>query len=219
MIFQSFFARQLARPSGLFGRLFTARWLEKANAGMNSLTLDELALGASDRLLELGFGSGYLLERVLANGLCAHVAGIDLSPEMVTLVSRRLRPYIKAGQAEIRLGDIESIPYADGGFSRVCSVNTLYFWKNPPRALAECRRVLTAGGRLALCFNDKSDMARWPGHAHGFTLYEVGEVTEMLASSGFSTIATSTAEDAEQGRFHCITGIAAGQQRGAYPRR
>lgn len=209
MIFQSFVARQLARPSGLVGRLFTARWLEKANAGMNSLALEALALGANDRLLELGFGSGYLLERVLANRLCAQVAGIDLSPEMVTLVSRRLRRHIEAGRAEIRLGDIESIPYADGGFSKVCSVNTLYFWKNPPLALAECRRVLATGGRLALCFNDKDAMARWPGHAHGFTLYEVGEVTQMLAAGGFSAIATSSADDARQGLFHCVTGIAA----------
>ena len=106
-MFQSFFSRQLARPSGLFGRLFTARWLEKANVGMNALTLEGLALGENDRLLELGFGSGYLLERVLANRVCEYVAGVDVSHEMVKHVSGRLRRYIKAGKAEIRHGDIE----------------------------------------------------------------------------------------------------------------
>ena len=82
-MFQAFFSRQLAKPSGLFGRLFTARWLEKANAGMNALTLDSLALVPADRLLEVGFGSGYLLEKVLSHRRCDFAAGVDLSPERV----------------------------------------------------------------------------------------------------------------------------------------
>lgn len=208
-VFQAFFSRQLAKPSGLFGRLFTARWLEKANVGMNSLTLGALALGPGDRLLEVGFGSGYLLERVLGNRLCDFAAGVDVSREMVEHASRRLRPYITTGRARIRHGDIEAIPFSDGEFTRLCSVNTLYFWKDPRRALAECRRVLTTGGRLALCFNAKDDMLRWPGHVHGFTLYELAEVEAMLATSGFSAMATASTSDAQQGLIHCVSAVAA----------
>ncbi|MBS1230704.1 MAG: putative methyltransferase, UbiE/COQ5 family [Proteobacteria bacterium] len=207
-VFQAFFSRQLAKPSGLFGRLLTARWLEKANAGMNSLTLDALALKPGDRLLELGFGSGYLLEKVLANRLCDFAAGADISPEMVRHVGARLRPYVEAGKAQIRDGDIEAIPFADGEFTKLCSVNTLYFWKDPQRALAECRRVLAVGGRLALCFNAKSELAKWPGHVHGFTLYELADVEAMLAAAGFCRIETANGDDPEQGLFHCVTGIA-----------
>jgi arsenite methyltransferase len=207
MLFQSFFSRQLARPSGLFGRLFTARWLEKANVGMNSLTLDALALGPADRLLDVGFGSGYLLEQVLAKRLCDTVAGLDVSRSMVDHASRRLRSYIKAGRARISHGDIDAIPFADGEFTRLCSVNTLYFWQDPRRALAECRRVLTAGGRLVLCFNAKDEMLRWPGHVHGFTLYDLAEVEAMLAAAGFCGIATSSGDDPEQGLFHCVSGV------------
>lgn len=206
-MFQAFISSQLARPSGLFGRLFTARWLEKANVGMNALTLESLALKPGDRLLELGFGSGYLLEQVLRNRLCDFAAGVDLSPEMVERVGRRLRAAIKAGKAQIRCGDIESIPFADGEFSALCTVNTLYFWKDPHRALAECRRVLKAGGRLALCFNAKSDMLKWPGHSHGFTLYELAEVEAMLAAAGFSSIATASGNDPKQGLFHCVSAV------------
>ena len=208
-MFQAFFSRQLAKPSGLFGRLFTARWLEKANAGMNSLTLDSLALGPGDRLLELGFGSGHLLEKVLRNRLCDFVVGADISPEMVCHVNARLRAYVDAGKAQVRQGDIEAIPFADGEFTRLCSVNTLYFWRDPPRALAECRRVLKAGGRLALCFNAKSEMSKWPGHVHGFTLYELAEVEAMLAAAGFAEIKTANGNDPQQGLFHCVSGITA----------
>ena len=71
------------RPSGLFGRLIAARWLEKANTEMNALTLERLALKAADRFVEIGFGSGYLLERLLDGQLCAFAAGVELSDEMV----------------------------------------------------------------------------------------------------------------------------------------
>lgn len=205
---QSFIARQLAKPSGLFGRLFTARWLERANVGMNALTLETLALGATERLLEVGFGSGYLLDRVLAERLCAYVAGLDVSPEMVQHVSRRLARHIRTGKAEIRHGDIEAMPFADGAFTRLCSVNTLYFWGDPARALAECRRVLKPGGRLVLCFNAKKELAKWPGHVHGFTLYELSELERLLAAAGFSGIEARTGNDTGQGEFYCLSGIA-----------
>jgi len=207
-MFQSFFSRQLAKPSGLFGRLFTARWLEKANVGMNALTLDSLALGENDRLLEVGFGSGYLLEQVLARRLCGQVAGLDVSREMVEHVGRRLRRYVKAGQADIRQGDIESMPFADSRFTALCSVNTLYFWRDPARALAECRRVLEPAGRLVLCFNSKHDLEQWPGHEHGFNLYELSEVEDLLATAGFSGISTRTGHDTAQGEFYCLTAVA-----------
>ena len=207
--FQAFFSRQLAKPTGLFGRLFTARWLEKANAGMNALTLDSLALVPGDRLLELGFGSGYLLEKVLSHRRCDFAAGVDLSSEMVDRVGARLRAYIDAGKAQIRHGDIEAIPFADGEFSKLCTVNTLYFWRDPQRALAECRRVLKAGGRLALCFNAKSEMLKWPGHVHGFTLYELAEVEALLAAAGFLQIETASGDDPEQGLFHCVCAVSA----------
>ena len=206
-MFQAFFSRQLAKPSGLFGRLFTARWLEKANVGMNSLTLDSLALESDDRLLEIGFGSGYLLEKVLSHRLCDFAAGADISPEMVEHASRRLRAHIKTGRARIRHGGIEAIPFADGEFSKLCSVNTLYFWRDPQQALAECRRVLKSGGRLALCFNAKSEMAKWPGHVHGFTLYELEEVEAMLAGAGFGEITTASGDDPKQGLFLCVSAV------------
>lgn len=176
---------------------------------MNRLTIEGLALGAHDRLLEVGFGSGCLLEMVLANNLCSSIAGVDVSREMIQHVSGRLRRYIEEGKAEIRYGDIESLPYGNGEFSKLCSVNTLYFWHDPRVALAECLRVLGVGGRLTLCFNAKADLAQWPGHVYGFTLYELSQVEEMLAAAGFSAIEVMSRNDPGQGLYYCVTGTAA----------
>lgn len=205
-LLQKFIARQLAHPSGLLGRWFTARWLNKTNAAMNKLTLERLSAASEDRLLEVGFGGGDLLEQLLSTKQIAYVAGVDHSIEMVNVVRRRLSRYILAGKAEVRAGDIEALPYADEEFTKLCSVNTLYFWRNPSVALAECRRVLRRGGQIILCFNAKDDLALWPPQKHGFRLYDLSEVEDLLEAAGFTSIEAVIAKDSEQGRFYYVTG-------------
>lgn len=206
---QKLIARQLAHPSGLIGRLFIARWLDKASGAMNKLTLEQLAVEPEDRILEVGFGGGDLLEKVLSARPCEYVAGVDLSEDMVRLAGRRLRRYILAGRAEVRCGDIEALPFGDGEFTKLCSVNTLYFWRNPSVALAECRRVLRRDGRIVLCFNAKEELALWPGHKYGFRLYDLAEVESLLKTAGLTAIEVTSARDSEQGVFHCVTGTLA----------
>jgi len=203
-----FLSRQLALPSGWFGRFFMARWLDRANVQMNALTIEGLALRADDRLLEVGFGGGYLLAQVLAEGSCGFAAGVDLSCEMVAIGQRRFRAFTDSGKADILHGDIEHLPFADGEFTKLCSVNTLYFWKNPAPALAECRRVLKAGGSMVLCFNAKADLAAWlGGDTTGFVLYELPEVEAMLAVAGFGQISVASGRDPKQGLFYCVTAV------------
>ncbi len=37
-------------------------------------------------------------------------------------------------------------------------------------------------------------MLKWPGHVHGFTLYELADVETMLAATGFSRIETASGD-------------------------
>ena len=205
---QKFIARQLANPSGLFGRNITVRGLTKANTPMNKLTLEQLSPQPHDRILEVGFGGGDLLKQILATRSCEYVAGVDRSPDMVRVVKRRLEQYIRAGTLEVRVADIETLPYADGEFTKLCTVNTLYFWEDPSAALKECRRVLANDGSLLLCFNSKEDLEKWPPHKHGFRLYQVAEVQSMLQGAGFSGIEVVSATDSEVGTFYCVKGAA-----------
>lgn len=184
-----------------------ARWLDKASLTMNRRTLEQLFIQPEDRVLEVGFGGGDLLERILSCAPVEYAAGVDLSADMVHVVGRRLRRYIRDGKAEVRRGDIEALPFGDAEFTKLCSVNTLYFWRSPSSALLECRRVLRRGGRIVLCFNSKEDLTLWPGHKHGFRLFEVSEVEDLLKTAGFSSIEVVSARDAEQGLFYCVAGI------------
>ncbi len=201
---KGYFSRQLARPSGWFGRVVMSRWLEKANVPMNAVALSMLELEPGDRLLEVGFGSGYLLAKALDEEHCAFAAGVDASREMVRFGERRFRRQIEAGRATVLEGEAEHLPYGDGEFTKVCSVNTLYFWSDPLAALAECRRVLRPGGSIVLCFNAKADLAAWLGDTRGFTLYELPEAEALLARAGFGGVDAISERDPEQGLFHCV---------------
>jgi ubiquinone/menaquinone biosynthesis C-methylase UbiE len=203
-LLQKFLSHQLARPSGWFGRFFTSRWLEKINVRMNALALECLNLQSDDRVLEIGFGSGSLLDAILKTGKCHHVAGLELSTEMIAFVNKRLAASVQSQTLQLAQGRIDVIPFASSSFSKVVSVNTLYFWTDTREALRECARVLREGGQLVLCYNAKQDMQNWPGHVHGFTLYETSEVENLLRDVGFVNIQTRSLQDPVQGLVYSV---------------
>lgn len=152
-------------------------------------TAKVLDLGQDDRLLEVGFASGYFIKKYASN--VARIAGIDLSPDMVSLASRVNRELVQMGKAEFRVGDVQSLPYGDREFTAVVGIETFFFWSDPVGSLREIWRVLEPGGRLVveMAYNredglDHSEEAR----KMGFVLYGEDETRGMLEEAGFSDV-------------------------------
>ena len=102
------------------------------------------------RILDIGCGSGALLQRFIAYGaLAEHLAGIDLLEERVAQ-ARRQNPAI-----DWRLGSAHELPYPDSSFDLV-TFYTIFssILDSDLRALiaSESLRVLKPGG-LILCFD------------------------------------------------------------------
>jgi ubiquinone/menaquinone biosynthesis C-methylase UbiE len=102
---------------------------------------------------ELGYGTGALAERLLRDHLAAESSytGIDISPHMHRLATRRLRAY--AGRVELRLGNaLPHFPYRDASFDRLLAAYVLDLLgpDDITRTLQEARRVLLPGGLLCL---------------------------------------------------------------------
>jgi SAM-dependent methyltransferase len=128
------------RPSGARAREIY-RDPEDHKAGFRAV-LDALAPGPDDHLLELACGGGVLLAWALETGCRA--TGLDHSEEMVQL-AREVAP-----EAEVVLGNAESLPFADGTFTCVASATAFFFFPDPVAVLREARRVLRLEGRLAI---------------------------------------------------------------------
>jgi arsenite methyltransferase len=172
-------ARELGRPSRMTGRL-----LNLANARGNERAVQLLEVSWEHRALDVGFGGGVALRKLLAR---AHsVAGIDLSESAVSAARQRFRAEIDRGQVQVEKASVEAIPFQEASFDRVLTVHTIYFWPDPERGLREILRVLKPGGRLALV----TDTTGPPKAVatHGFSSYGQAEQGELLRTAGFADI-------------------------------
>jgi SAM-dependent methyltransferase len=110
-------AKQLGRPSGLPGTLVLAPLWNRRNSALNDVAFESLALHPRDRVLEVGFGGGYLLERMAAVLTEGFLAGVDSSPAMVAFCEKRQRSLIEAGKLELKCAKAEALPYPAASFT------------------------------------------------------------------------------------------------------
>ncbi len=192
-----FIAAQSRCPSGWLGWLIGSVMVHET-AAVNDVVLAALALAATDRVLDVGCGSGRTVERAALAVPLGRVAGLDLSDEMLRLATRRCRNLIDAGKVELRRGDACALPYAAQSFDKVLSVHTIYFWADPLAVVGEIHRVLAPGGRLVLGFRPKEDaqfVANFPASVYRF--HSTDDVRCLLFDAGFERITTLPAGDHE----------------------
>jgi SAM-dependent methyltransferase len=98
---------------------------------------------AGRSLLEVGCGIGTDLVRFAEGG--AVVTGIDLSETAIRLAERNfgLRGLTPAA---LKVANGEALPFADASFDVVYAHGVLQYTADAPRMVAECHRVLKAGG-------------------------------------------------------------------------
>jgi ubiquinone/menaquinone biosynthesis C-methylase UbiE len=110
-----------------------------------------LAIQPGENVLEIGFGTGKsLVALAQAVGEQGHVSGIDISPGMRQVATKRLQAVELLERVDMRTGDAMTIPWGDGTFDAAFMSFTLDLIDTPemPVLLGECRRVLKPGGRI-----------------------------------------------------------------------
>ena len=140
--------------SGMFDSI--ARKYDRMNHGM-SLGIDRLwrfrfvrrlgrSLPSGAAVLDLACGTGDLTKALAEKGY--RVTGLDISAEMMAIGKEKCR-YLTPKPSFV-LGSAETIPFADGTFDAVTIAFGLRNFDHRAQCLAEIRRVLKPGGRLAV---------------------------------------------------------------------
>lgn len=97
------------------------------------------------RVLEVSFGTGYLLTRYPAEH---EVTGIDLNATLAVIAKRNLMA--SGNRPRLACANVESLPFRTGHFDTVVNTMAMSAYPDGKVALSEMDRVLRPGGRLVL---------------------------------------------------------------------
>jgi len=201
-----FIARQLGHPSGTIGRWILGPLWDRRNRALNDVSLEQLALQADDRVLEVGFGGGYLLGRMLPQVTDGFIGGVDISAAMVEQCRARYHAVIQTGKMDLKVGTADRLPYPAAYFTKAVSVNSIFYWPDAQSALAEFARTLKDRGRLVLCFTSKDSLQQKNLARHGLMLYNARAVQRLLEETNFHDINVTRHADRHRS-FWCMTAL------------
>ncbi|WP_293989277.1 class I SAM-dependent methyltransferase [uncultured Megasphaera sp.] len=138
-----------AKPTGEAGEQMLAR-MNESHAPLTAWGLSHFTWRGDEAVLDIGCGGGANLRRMSAHVTTGHLTGIDYSATSVQTSRQTNAAAIAAGKMEIYEGSVEKLPFTDGSFDKITTVESFYFWPDPPENLKEVCRVLKPGGTFLL---------------------------------------------------------------------
>ena len=145
-----------AMPRGLAGQL-AGRLMLRLNRQHELVGQLDIQPGAE--ILEIGYGPGGLID-LLQRSPARRICGVDPSPQMREMASRRHRDGIAIGRIDLRPGTAAETGFGDAGFDRVVSVNNVAIWPDLEAGLREAHRVTRPGGKVAIAWHGGSRPSR-----------------------------------------------------------
>lgn len=122
------------------------------------LLLEEIPLAGIRTALDVGCGTGFpVIELAERLGAAADVHGVDVWAGGLARAAEKIEA---RGTPNVTLHtcDAVELPFADASFDLVVSNLGINNFDDRPAVLVECRRVLRAGGTIALTTNPKGHM-------------------------------------------------------------
>lgn len=138
---QGYYDRLASRLYSVEGR----NWHLQSRMSLVLDTIDRFAPPAG-RALDVGCGTGFLLERLAERGYSG--VGVDLSPESVAIAQRRLAEIGAAHRLEARVGSAYEPP--GGPFDLVTLTDVLEHLEDPRACLTAIRERMAPGALLVI---------------------------------------------------------------------
>jgi SAM-dependent methyltransferase len=142
------------------------QWVEREEQMNRSLAahlarlLEAASVGPSERVVDIGCGTGETTRACAERAVDGRVVGVDVSTAM--LERARLRA-ADAGMTNVEFerGDAQVYPFAPAGFDLVVSRFGVMFFDDPLAAFTNIGRSVRSGGRLACVVWQEMDRNEW----------------------------------------------------------
>jgi len=154
------------------------------NEEMRAEALGMLDVGAEDRVLDVGCGTGFGTEGLLEH--TQHVHGLDQSVHQLEKAWGKLG---KHDPVSFYRGDAERLPFRDDSFDVVWSSGSIEYWPDPVTALRELRRVTRPGGQVLVVGPNNPRTSMMQRVADAIMLfYDRTEADRMFREAGFQDV-------------------------------
>ncbi|HVU57481.1 MAG TPA: methyltransferase domain-containing protein [Puia sp.] len=130
---------------GITARL--AGWLVPGQYSQD-WALEQLNILPYQHLLEVGYGSGKMLQAVAKKLKIGFIAGTDCSVSMYERATRRNRRAIEDQLVQLHIGSLYQLPYPSHYFHTIYGTNIHLSWKDPAMEYLRLSNLLRTGGRL-----------------------------------------------------------------------
>lgn len=124
--------------------LYDRRWSSYIDSTIQA-TISRLPIHPYERVLDLGCGTGTLIERLMHLTPTAFFYGLDTSVEMLSVAQQKLPSLV-----ELSVGSADELPFSNESFDVVVSTNAFHYLRNPSQVIQEIKRVLKPEGRLVI---------------------------------------------------------------------
>ena len=156
------------------------------NEEMRSEAIGMLDIDPGDRVLDVGCGTGFATEGLLAHENVDELYGLDQSPHQL---EKAYAKFGRTGQVRFHLGDAERLPFATDSFDIVWSSGSIEYWPHPVRTLREFRRVVKPGGQVLVVGPNYPKTSIMQKLADAIMLfYDEAEADRMFHAAGFEDV-------------------------------
>jgi len=118
--------------------------------------LEELKKYSFQNLLDVGCGTGPMIELLTKEYPDRYYTGLDLTPKMIETANAK-----KLQNTNFLVGDSENLPFSGGSFDAVICANSFHHYPNPQKFFDGVARVLAPGGIFILRDYTSVDMIVW----------------------------------------------------------
>ncbi|MFZ5966414.1 MAG: class I SAM-dependent methyltransferase [Bacillota bacterium] len=207
MSFKEYFSKQAENPSGIFGRLVMARIFDNGNTSLNNFMKKELLLQGKEHILEIGFGTGKLINELAESMNEGVIEGVDISSTMVSIAKRKNKKNIRNGKVILKEGNFDEVPYNENSFDIVYTVNTIYFWTEPEKTLSKIFKILKPKGMLLIAFEDEVEIKKKSLSKEIFRCYLIDEIMKLLIKAGFAENIKVISKTENNIIYHCAVAV------------
>ena len=137
--------------------------MEDHHSDITDQTIALMNIQPTDRILDLGCGTGWASRRLARMAGAGEVVGLDVADEML---HRAEEASTEFNNIRYVWGSAENIPALDSLFTKVLSVESFYYYADQNKALRELKRVMAPEAQLFILINlykDNHYSLRWVG--------------------------------------------------------